>query len=430
MKAPCYDTRNPQNHTQVGILYSMERALCAFLLAQGSFFRNDGRSGATRLNEQLYKTIVLQNKREPDEYSTEYTRRLVKWLEVADWPTDYPSYIFLHDLLCRLLDRFHGMPARLASPHRAHSNYFVSKYLRNPDAVHQRLVNMLAIGKTIFTRIESQRFQIVETHFGYKWRHQHNKWFLDVNILFGLRGGNTRNDFRTILEKKFGSDRGMIHSISHEMGLPDIEGISILGSAPGSQKSESSGSKAQSLQSEPIAKKNEFSDSDDDDMVAQLQNKAPPIERSSESKVKSEKLSQAHSDSLFESSSTTKVDSDVRYKNYVDQCEGNPLGKDSYDKFIEEWFTQKTDSNASPGSSKKPQNLCQKGSDATPKKPANRGSARRMASAFDKTPKSVVNKSLLNNITNDIASSVKMRRSKRVASLSGTPNTKKSKEEN
>ena len=139
VKSPSLDGARIPNEIPIANLYCLERALCSFILANSCFLKKDTTKGLPILSEELYKVIVLQNGREPLEYDDKFTARLVKWLKISDWQQDYPSYLFLHRLLCKLGERFHGIPARLTSPKIAHTGYFISKHVRNPDDIHSKL---------------------------------------------------------------------------------------------------------------------------------------------------------------------------------------------------------------------------------------------------------------------------------------------------
>ena len=302
MKSPCYDGQIFNNAVPIGTLYCLERALCAHLLAQGSFFRNDDRAGLAILNEPLYETVVLQRKngacKTPTEYNDEFTDRFAEWIRVNDWQKDYPSYRFLHDILCKSIGRFHGIATNLASPKQAQEGFFISKYIRNPDEIHSRLQNFLKISKAIYDKIKSNRFNTIETQYGYKYRFDGVKrWFLDIEIVFGFQSGNMRSILRTYLEQKYNNQRGLFHSLSGEGGLPNIEGISLTSSAPDSTSKTSSDSK-----------KSDFDSSNDDNLVSELNasklnetSRKDAISSSSKSNSKSDSKSDPKSEALFES---------------------------------------------------------------------------------------------------------------------------------
>ena len=337
MKTPSYDGYPLDQTVPIGTLYSLERGLFCYIIAQGSFFRTDGRNGIALLNEEMYKTHVLKGGKEPTEYSEEFVARFIEWLKLNDWQFDYPSYTFLHSKLSSLANKFHGMPAHLASPKTPPVGFFVSKYLRNSKEIHSKLQNFLTLSKSISDKIASARFNIVEVQYGYSFRFDKvSKWYLDIDIYFGLRNGNSRTIFRESLEAKFCNQRGLFHSVSDERNFPDIAGISLVGSAPDS----SNNSKIASKSTSASAPDQSFDDSNDDEMITELTSPNSKVERFalheseafSSGNSKSKKGSQNGSEPLFNNSENQSSKSSTRDV------------RDSVEKFMENWISESTKS--------------------------------------------------------------------------------------
>ena len=317
IKSPCTDGSEIKNNVPIATLYCLERALCSYLLAHGSFYRCDTTKGLAVLNESLYKVVVLQNGREPLEYDEQFISRLIQWLKVSEWESDFPSYIFLHKLICKLGERFHGIPARLTSPRIAHTGYFISKYVRSPDDIHMRLQNFLMLAKTIYNKISCNKFDVIEVQYGYRYRFdQVKRWYLDVEILFGFKNHHSSTTMAEDLEKSFGHNKGLFFNITNEQGFTSITGIRTLSSAP--QTDSHSNAKDAS----------DFSSSDDENFIKIA--KTPDAKKAvdKESVAIHDNASKASSEPLFgsQSKSSTK---DVR---------------DSVEQFMEKWIDDSTDS--------------------------------------------------------------------------------------
>ena len=222
MKNPEFNSTLFQHADRIGHLYAQERALLSFIAANGSFYCQDhrgpgyGPSLPPILNEQnLEKYCIRYLKQEPMDYlNPNFISHFVSWVKSDNeidnrWFSDYPSYTFLHNMLCKFFgSRCHGMSFAGQSPSRLHNRSFTAKVLRKPDEIHERFQNFLTMKQAILSQINRSRFNIIECHYGFKWRHPIKEWFLDVEIVYCMRFPEARTVLRDSLEPKFGKNRG------------------------------------------------------------------------------------------------------------------------------------------------------------------------------------------------------------------------------
>ena len=326
VKSPCQDGTPIANNVPIATLYCLERALCSYLLAHGSLYRRDNRKGLAVLNEALYKVVVLQNGREPLDYNEKFVSRLVQWLKVSEWESDFPSYMFLHTLLCKLGERFHGIPARLTSPRIAHTGYFISKHVRNPEDIHMKLQNFLILAKAIYEKIASNKFNVIEVQYGYCFRFdQVQRWYLDAEIVFGFKTDKTTETMADDLEKRFGQNKGLFRSVIDEQSFVNISNMRSLSSAPQINAS----SKSESVP--------DFSSSDDENF---MKNVNTPV--TDKNLVRNEVIDRNKNEGNMDSASNSKASSEPLFGSQSKSSTKDI--RDSIEQFMDNWLDEATDS--------------------------------------------------------------------------------------
>ena len=297
MKNPEFNSALFQHADKIGQLYAQERALLSFIAANGSFYCQDhrgpgyGPSLPPILNEQNFEKYCLRYlKQEPMDYlNPNFVNHFLSWVQSDNdidnrWFTDYPSYTFLHNMLSKFFgSRCHGMSYAGQSPSRLHNRTFVAKVLRKPEEIHERFQNFLVMKQAVISQINRSRFNLIECHYGYRWRHPIKEWLLDVEVTYCLRFPNARNVLRESLERKFGKSRGILEDSDCVQGLEGIVPVSSQSSKSSSDRSQGSDNLFKSPKPDDLDKSkndddDDFESEDDDNFITEFNKTKTPVD--------------------------------------------------------------------------------------------------------------------------------------------------------
>ena len=307
MKNPEFNSTPFLHADRIGQLYAQERALLSFIAANGSFYCQDhrgpgyGPSLPPVLNEQnLEKYCIRYLKQEPMDYlNPNFISHFISWVKSDNdidnrWFTDYPSYTFLHNMLCKFFgSRCHGMSHAGQSPSRLHNRTFTAKVLRKPEEIFERFQNFLLMKQAVLSQINRSRFNIIECQYGYKWRHPIKEWLLDVEIVYCVRFSDARNVLRASLESKFGESRGILDDSDCVPGLEGIVPMSSQSSKSSSDRSQGSDNLFRTPDKptdDPTSDKDKsdhdgFESENDDDFVTEFNKTRTPVRETDQKSV-------------------------------------------------------------------------------------------------------------------------------------------------